>query len=309
MFTRKLSTTLFIALAILVATSTVVEATHDLPFQQRNHVNRMIRKRSPQDPPPLVPIGAAPIPGVTTSTTSESSTTASTTSSASETTTASTTSSTSSGTETGTETSSSTSSGTETSTSSGTSTTESTSSTTSTTATPPPVQTTPPPVEPIVQTLTDKVKSTKTVVTSVEAEATAPAPQLTGAAKVGSNVVTILIAIVASIGGILIIWTIFRKWKLGSSKRFEDRMNPIDWRPEGKDDDVLTPRRMSGSSLQRGPSGRSLTPLPDHDFTAGPSNASPVGGYADMSRGSSPTMRENRGYDFGVPSHSNGGRY
>ena len=145
------------------------------------------------------------------------------------------------------------------------------------------------------------------MVTSVQASATV-LPELTGAAKVGSNVVTILIAIVASIGGILILWTIFRKWKLGSSKKFEDRMNPIDWRPETNDDSGLPSRRLSSGSSYRGPpSARSADPL-DHDFTAGPSHVSPVGGYADMSRGPSPTMRENRGYDFGAPVHT-GGRY
>ena len=51
---------------------------------------------------------------------------------------------------------------------------------------------------------------------------------------------------------------------------------------------------------------RNLTPIPDHDFTAGP--AVPVGGYADLARGPSPQpqmMQEalqrgpsvNRGYE------------
>jgi hypothetical protein len=32
----------------------------------------------------------------------------------------------------------------------------------------------------------------------------------------------------------------------------------------------------------------SAAPIPDHDFTAGPSNLAPVGGYADLARGPSP---------------------
>ena len=44
---------------------------------------------------------------------------------------------------------------------------------------------------------------------------------------------------------------------------------------------------LSGSDSGAGyNAGRSLTPIPDHDFTAGA--AAPVGGYADLARGPSP---------------------
>lgn len=312
MFTRKLSTTLFITLALLIAASTVVEASLDLPLQQRNHlnhVNRMIRKRSPspQDDPLPVVIGAAPNPGASSSGVGTGSTGASASATDTSAAVSSTTSDAASASTTGTDTTSASSTGTDTTTTSGTSTsgTDTSTGTPSPTATQQAPETTPAPLETIVQTQTDKVKSTKTVVTSVQASATV-LPELTGAAKVGSNVVTILIAIVASIGGILIIWTIFRKWKLGSSKKFEERMNPIDWRPETNEESGLPSRRLSSGSSYRGPSSaRSADPL-DHDFTAGPTHGvSPVGGYADMSRGTSPTMRE-RGYEFGGPV---GGRY
>lgn len=64
---------------------------------------------------------------------------------------------------------------------------------------------------------------------------------------------------------------------------------------------------------------RSLTPLPEHDFTAGASNFAPVGGYADLARGPSPQpqMQEamqygpsvNRGYEnyLGPAPHIQGG--
>jgi hypothetical protein len=42
----------------------------------------------------------------------------------------------------------------------------------------------------------------------------------------------------------------------------------------------------SGSGAGYNAAGRNLTPIPDHDFTAGP--AAPVGGYADLARGPSP---------------------
>ncbi|RXW14469.1 hypothetical protein EST38_g11383 [Candolleomyces aberdarensis] len=296
--TRKLSTTLLLGFAILIAVSTVAEAAHDAPLQQRDHINlkRIVRKRSPQltgpDGLPVV-IGAAPIPDSSSSSTSSESTTAvsSSTTSAAESSTSSSTTTSASGTDS-TVSGSSTTSGTESTTSSST-----TSSATSTTTPPPPAATTPAPGNAQVETHVTQVKSTKTLVTSVNAEETAP-PQLAGAAKTSSNVVTILIAVAASIGGVAILWTIFRKWKLGSSKKFEDRLQPIDWKPSGHDDDGIIPahRRNSGNSFATSPRRNDQL---EHDFTAGPTHVSPVGGYADMSRGPSPQMRENRGYEYG----------
>jgi hypothetical protein len=131
---------------------------------------------------------------------------------------------------------------------------------------------------------------------------------------------TVIIAIAASIGGITILWTIFRKWKLSSSKKFDQRLNPIDWQPTTDEDSgIPTHRRVpSGSSYRSGSThaptrnGAGFPPL-EHDFTAG---VAPVGGYADLARGPSPTMQElargpsfNRGYDVGsvVPLHHQAG--
>lgn len=86
--TRKLSTTLLLTFAILIAVSTVAEAAHDAPLQQRDHLNlkRIVKKRSPQLTGPdglPVPIGAAPIPDSSgTAGSAESSTSTSTTTSA-----------------------------------------------------------------------------------------------------------------------------------------------------------------------------------------------------------------------------------
>jgi len=53
--------------------------------------------------------------------------------------------------------------------------------------------------------------------------------------------------------------------------------------------------------------------VPDHDFTAGPATLAPVGGYADLARGSSPLPHMHQvtrspsltrpAYDVGVPLH------
>jgi len=125
------------------------------------------------------------------------------------------------------------------------------------------------------------------------------------------------------VGGLAILWTVFRKWKLSSSKKFDQRLNPIDWQPTTGEDDVIpTHRRVpsaTSSSFHSGSghgntAGRGFAPM-EHDFTAVPSNNSaPIGGYADLARGPSPTMQElargpsfNRGYDIGVPLHHQAG--
>jgi hypothetical protein len=132
-----------------------------------------------------------------------------------------------------------------------------------------------------------------------------------------------IIIVAASLGGVFILWTVFRKWKLSSSKKFDERLKPIDWQPTNGEDDVIpTHRRVpSGSSFHssghgsnHGAShnaGPAFPPL-DHDFTAGPAHANNIGGYADLARASSPNpaMQElargpsfNRGYEQGVPLH------
>jgi hypothetical protein len=140
----------------------------------------------------------------------------------------------------------------------------------------------------------------------------------------------ILIIIASSLGGIAILWTVFRKWKLARSSKFNDRLQPIDWQPtDGERDEGVTPRRTPSNASsfhsasahghanggRGGVGGRTspLQPIPDHDFTPG---AVPIGGYADLARGPSPPMGEvNRGatmgreyeYDHGVPLHHQAG--
>ncbi|KAI0830526.1 hypothetical protein BC628DRAFT_1408008 [Trametes gibbosa] len=167
-----------------------------------------------------------------------------------------------------------------------------------------------------------------TVTDSSQAKPTSGA-ELSSAAKDSSNshitrTTIIVIAVVAStVGGIALAWTIFRKWKLRPSSDFDDRMQPIDWQPTSPEDNGIVPsHRRVGSGASHGSfrsSGHSdghsqgLQPLPEHDFTAGPTTLAPVGGYADLQRGPSPqpSMAElsrgpsmNRpGYDYGVPVH------
>ena len=129
-----------------------------------------------------------------------------------------------------------------------------------------------------------------------------------------STIATALIAVAASVGGVAILWTLFRKWKLSSSKKFDERLRPIDWQQPTADDGAIpTHRRNSGASSFRSGSGHGHGDPLDHDFTAGP--ASTIGGYADLARGpAAPPMTENlsrgpsfnRPFDTSVPLHHQG---
>ncbi|KAF7306772.1 hypothetical protein MIND_00468900 [Mycena indigotica] len=172
---------------------------------------------------------------------------------------------------------------------------------------------------------------TKTASSLVAAVATSPPTQQQEAAiQKKSTITTILIVIAASVGGVAILWTIFRKWKLGASKKFDARMDPINWQPTN-DDDIVPAHRLARTNSQASsnqPSayghgaGGYRDPALDHDFTSvPPSHLAPVGGYADLTRGPSPQpqMQENlnRGpsinrsygaaYDTGVPLHHQAG--
>jgi len=149
----------------------------------------------------------------------------------------------------------------------------------------------------------------------------------TSSTQAKSTTLTVLIAIAASVGGIFIFWTIFRKWKLSSSKEFDRRLNPIDWQPTTGEDDQLPghARRHSVGSLHSSGHGHGATglsrvpsnvsnPFDDFDRPAQPSPVQ-VGGYADLARGSSPTHMQERNH-YGptynhdvtpVPLHHQGG--
>ena len=112
--------------------------------------------------------------------------------------------------------------------------------------------------------------------------------------KITKTTLTVIIAVAASIGAIALAWTLFRKWQLRPSSNFDDRMQPIDWQPTGPEESGLPGVRRGNSTASHGSfqsSGHGhggLEPLPEHDFTAGPTSFAPVGGYADLQRGPSP---------------------
>lgn len=106
-------------------------------------------------------------------------------------------------------------------------------------------------------------------------------------------------------------------------------MQPINWQP-GNDEDGGIPglnRRNSNASSFHSGHGQGhggagtagLSPIPDHDFTAGPANLAAVGGYADLARGPSPqpmmqelargpsfNARQYQSDQYGVPLHHGG---
>ncbi|KAI0361393.1 hypothetical protein OH77DRAFT_1417651 [Trametes cingulata] len=155
---------------------------------------------------------------------------------------------------------------------------------------------------------------------------TSGAATATSSGKITRTTIIVIVAVASSIGLIAFAWTVFRKWKLRPSSSFDDRMQPIDWQPTAPEDGIIPSHRRAASNASHGSfhsSGHSdghgapsLQPVPEHDFTAGPSTLAPVGGYADLQRGPSPqpTMSElsrgpsltRPGYDYGVPLHHQG---
>jgi len=198
--------------------------------------------------------------------------------------------------------------------SSSTATNASSSSTLATTQTSADINLTPITLIPTANVVASTITSTQSL--SATASSTAPPQTQSASTKTKSTTLTVLIAVAASVGGIAILWTIFRKWKLSSSKEFDRRLNPItDWQPTNGEDDLISSLRRapsSSSSFHSGGGGSGDGHL-DHDFTAGPGNTAPIGGYADLARASSinPPMQQalgrgpsfNHGYDVGVPLH------
>ncbi|PPQ62981.1 hypothetical protein CVT24_006087 [Panaeolus cyanescens] len=312
----RLALPLFVSLSLVLAT--LVEA-NDFNFNKRDHgsvnMKRIIKKRQGLDSifgP--VAAGAQDDPTVASSSSalsSSSSVSQTASASASETSAASSTESAASSTE-----SSQSASSTEQSSSASSTAASSTSApapaaptseTLNLTAQPTPSN--------VISTVIPTVTRTENV--GLSNQTTIPDPQ-SNAQKENSTTLTIIIAVAASLGGIAILWTVFRKWKLSSSKKFDSRLNPIDFQPTVSEDDIIPSHRRAlsnGSSRSgRTRANASDRALEQHDFTAGPM-ASNVGGYADLSRGPSPTQMSeqltrgpslNRDYDYGVPIHHQG---
>jgi len=165
------------------------------------------------------------------------------------------------------------------------------------------------------------VTETASTVIKAAAAATSVSPSSAALTKTKITITTVLIVVAASVGGVFILWTIFRKWKLGHSSKFNERMAPIDWQPTNDDGIVPSHRRANSraSSFHSSASHDNATGQRagafrdqglDHDFSAPPANLAPVGGYADLARGSSPQpqMQEalgrgpsmNRAYNDGL---------
>nr|XP_019045502.1 hypothetical protein I302_05892 [Kwoniella bestiolae CBS 10118]OCF24432.1 hypothetical protein I302_05892 [Kwoniella bestiolae CBS 10118] len=108
---------------------------------------------------------------------------------------------------------------------------------------------------------------------------------------IGKTALIAIIVVASVVGAAGIGWTLFRKWKLRPSNRFDKRMNPIDFSPNNGDmnDDFFEKtlqRTASNSSASR--QRRELVAelddpnhvpgVPQHDFTAG--TAGVGAGYA-----------------------------
>ncbi|KAJ4002488.1 hypothetical protein F5050DRAFT_28280 [Lentinula boryana] len=353
---KKVTLTLLVYLVAVFAISSFVEAKSFDTINHRDHGNlkRLIKKRATT---PVEGVGSEPSvteSAAAASTTSASSSSVSSTSakstaastSASSTASSAASSSVSSSSVSSSASSSSSSASSSSSTSSTSSSSSSTSSSSSST-TPTSTATSTPSTSQATQThpsaddtepITSVISGTLVTLTeSVAASSTASSSaSVSGAtsSSVKTAGITVVIVIASCVGGIAILWTIFRKWKLGRSSKFDQRLQPINWQPTTEDSGIPTHRRRASdsSSFHSGVHGGAsdmghrssenghstygaadLPPLPSHDFTAGPSHLTPVGGYADLARGPSPQpqMQETltrgpsitRNYDPNVPLH------
>ncbi|KAL7423022.1 hypothetical protein Q5752_002321 [Cryptotrichosporon argae] len=130
-----------------------------------------------------------------------------------------------------------------------------------------------------VVTRTSSTSSSVTTVRSTAAAASSSAASSSSSSGIGHTAI-IAIVVVASVVGLAAAgWTIFRKWKLRPSNRFDERMKPINFSPHGGHDDFLE------KTLQRTASNASadrqrqqlvaeldsslVAGVPEHDFTAG----------------------------------------
>lgn len=125
------------------------------------------------------------------------------------------------------------------------------------------------------------------------------------------------------------LWTIIRKWKFGASRKFEERLEPVNWEPSTKaaamEHDPSAIQLHRGNSMsshghgsQEGQGSRNMASVnnypvssapdfpPAHDFTAGTygNGLAPGNNYADIHRGPSPAPSTNYGpsrQDYEVP--------
>lgn len=167
--------------------------------------------------------------------------------------------------------------------------TETVTTPTETKTTPPPVtHTTPPPTTTPTESVTEATSIVFAGTPEEQAEQTIK--QQEKKSRIPPHVVTILIIVGSSIGGLALIWTLVRKWKFRASRSFQDRLAPIDWQPSAKKDDSLAPPMLENdnASIRRNmfaPDDASSLAPPAHDFTAVP------GGYRSASPMPNPYAR------------------
>ncbi|PIL31737.1 hypothetical protein GSI_06441 [Ganoderma sinense ZZ0214-1] len=316
MFARNSKVALtFLCLVVALGLATVSEA-NSLVHSPRDHasLNRMIKKRIPEDSIfPIIPVVGAEGTSASAGTDKASATASNTPStpsdsatapilsltipsvSATSTSGAASATSTSSSSATSDTSSSSASSALTSTSSSSTVSTTSTSSSSTTTEAATPTQATPTDTQPSsTHTSTVLVTASDSSQPSATAGASTSSASSNNNTKITHTTLTVIIVIAASIGFLVLAWTLFRKWKLRPSSNFDDRMQPIDWQPTGPEESGLPSHRRANSAASHGSfhsSGHGhagLDALPEHDFTAGASTLAPVGGYADLHRGPSP---------------------
>lgn len=168
----------------------------------------------------------------------------------------------------------------------------------------------------VVDTVVATAPTTDNAVASPSNTSTSGAAGDNGGGHLTRNTIIAIVVVASCVGGAVVIWTVIRKWKFAPSDEFGDRLNPIDWRPTssgdkeekyGELDGTGAGHRRNGSrgsnrsfvsadaqhnNSNIGNHSNNIPDLPTHDFTAGAAGGgglAPVGAYADLRRGPSPT--------------------
>jgi hypothetical protein len=164
-----------------------------------------------------------------------------------------------------------------------------------------PSQTTPPPAT--VNTGSPTIKKTGSVVLVTATDSGTPTPSEPAATASAFSPKTWII-LGSIVGGIIVVaalWTVIRKWKFSPSRKFEDRLEPIDWQPgqdaatgaaagAGAAGGAALTRANSHGSQRSGPTADEYHNRNMYAPSVAPEYPDMYGGaaYADMHRGGTP---------------------
>lgn len=117
---------------------------------------------------------------------------------------------------------------------------------------------------------------------------------------IGKKTLIIVISVASAVGLVAAVWTILRKWKFSPSRKFEERLNPIDWDPHTGEKEKLERTPSINSALTRQNSwgsgsnrGAAMTEVAG--YARPPPSVASTGGFNGVAPGYPPSY-SSRGY-------------